>query len=83
MRPEPVAAWSELADRTPTAALVEGVDLVIVRDGDDPSVLYGRCEHRGALMVDGSIVVTMGRTMGGARIARSDFTGALKKLVTT
>ena len=56
MRKEAIATWSELADRTPTASLVEGVDLVIVRYGDDHSVLYGRCEHRGALMADGTIV---------------------------
>ena len=56
MRPEPIAKWRELADRTPTGALDEGVDLVIVRYDDDHSVLYGRCEHRGALMADGSIV---------------------------
>ena len=56
MRPEPIASWSELADRTPTGALVEGVDLVIVRYDDDHSVLHGRCVHRGALMADGSIV---------------------------
>ena len=34
-----------------------GVDLVIVRseDGDDVSVLYGRCLHRGALLSDGFV----------------------------
>jgi len=36
-------------------ALAGGVDLVIVRWGDDHSVLYGRCLHRGALLADGSI----------------------------
>jgi len=59
-----VAAWSELEDRTPTYALVAGVDLVIVRYGDPRgdrpldeqiSVLYGRCQHRGALMADGRV----------------------------
>ncbi len=34
-----IAEWSELADRTPAGALVEGVDLVIVRYGDAVSVL--------------------------------------------
>ena len=56
MRPIAIATWNDLADRTPTGALVEGVDLVIVRYDDDHSVLYGRCVHRGALMADGSIV---------------------------
>lgn len=53
--PRKVAEWSELADRTPAYALVAGVDLVVVRYGDDVSVLYGRCLHRGALMSDASV----------------------------
>ncbi len=48
-----VAQWSELKDKTPTGALVENVDLVIVRYGDEVSVFYGRCLHRGALLADG------------------------------
>jgi glutamate synthase domain-containing protein 2 len=55
MRPVEVARWSELADRVPAAALVESVDLVIVRWDDTHSVLYGRCLHRGALLADGHI----------------------------
>ena len=35
--------------------MVEGIDLVIIRRGDDHSVLYGRCLHRGALLADGTI----------------------------
>ena len=50
-----VATWSELADRKPQYALVGEVDLVIIRYGDDVSVLYGRCLHRGALMSDGTV----------------------------
>jgi glutamate synthase domain-containing protein 2 len=50
-----VATWSELEDRKPAYALVGNVDLVIVRFDDDVSVLYGRCQHRGALMADGYI----------------------------
>ncbi|SDB97248.1 Rieske [2Fe-2S] domain-containing protein [Raineyella antarctica] len=50
-----IATWSELADRTPTYALVAGVDLVVIRYGDEVSVLYGRCLHRGSLLADGSI----------------------------
>ncbi len=53
--PVRVATWSDVPDRTPIGAQVEGVDLVIVRRGDDHSVLYGRCLHRGALLADGSI----------------------------
>lgn len=50
-----IATWSELADRTPTYALVSNVDLVVIRYDDDVSVLYGRCLHRGALLADGHI----------------------------
>jgi glutamate synthase domain-containing protein 2 len=54
-RPVQIATFSEVGDRQPVAALVEGVDLVIIRWDDNISVLYGRCQHRGALMVDGYI----------------------------
>ncbi len=54
-RAEPVARWSELGDREPAYALVEGVDLVVVRFDDQVSVLYGRCHHRGALLADGHV----------------------------
>ena len=50
-----VATWNELPDRDPQYALVAGVDLVVIRYEDDVSVLYGRCQHRGALMADGHI----------------------------
>ena len=50
-----IAIYSELEDRIPVHALVENTDLVIVRYDDDISVLYGRCQHRGALMSDGHI----------------------------
>jgi glutamate synthase domain-containing protein 2 len=51
----PVASWSDLPDREPTYALVEGVDLVLIRFDDDVSALYGRCLHRGALLADGHV----------------------------
>lgn len=54
-RPVKVADWDQLQDRTPTYALVAGVDLVIIRYDDGVSVLYGRCLHRGALLADGRI----------------------------
>lgn len=54
-RPIEVARWSELADRTPSHALVADVDLVIIRHDDRVSALYGRCHHRGALLADGHI----------------------------
>lgn len=55
MRRERIVQWKALPDRTPTHALLEGVDLVIVRYDDEVSVLYGRCLHRGALLADGRI----------------------------
>ena len=50
-----VAEMQDLAGHTPRHALVGDVDLVLVRDGDGVSVLYGRCLHRGALLADGRI----------------------------
>jgi glutamate synthase domain-containing protein 2 len=48
-------ALADLPDRSPRHALVGNVDLVVVRAGDDVSVLYGRCLHRGALLADGHV----------------------------
>lgn len=50
-----VASIGDLAENTPSTVRVSGVDLVLVRQGDDVRALYGRCAHRGALMSDGSI----------------------------
>jgi glutamate synthase domain-containing protein 2 len=50
-----IATWNELEDRMPAHALVRNVDLVVVRYDDTVTVLYGRCAHRGALMVDGHV----------------------------
>ncbi|MCB1042270.1 MAG: Rieske 2Fe-2S domain-containing protein [Acidobacteria bacterium] len=56
MKAVAIADWSQLAELQPTYALVANVDLVIVRyGGDEVSVLYGRCHHRGALLADGHI----------------------------
>ena len=55
MRAQAISKWSELADRVPEHALVENVDLVVVRLDDEISVLYGRCLHRGALLADGFV----------------------------
>ena len=55
MQPVKIATWSEVPDRRPIGALVDDVDLVIVRFDDNHSVLYGRCLHRGAHMADGHI----------------------------
>jgi len=54
-RPVRVATWADVPERMPTGASVEGVDLVIIRRGEEHSVLFGRCLHRGALLADGHI----------------------------
>ncbi|MDA1256543.1 MAG: glutamate synthase-related protein [Chloroflexi bacterium] len=50
-----VARWGDLQDRVPAGTLVGNVDLVVVRYGDDVSVFYGRCLHRGAMLADGHV----------------------------
>ncbi len=57
MQPERIATWSDLVPLQPVAALVSGVDLVIVRwqGAASVSVLYGRCLHRGAHLADGYV----------------------------
>jgi glutamate synthase domain-containing protein 2/nitrite reductase/ring-hydroxylating ferredoxin subunit len=52
-----IAKWADLEPLVPAYALVAGVDLVVIRwkDEEQASVLYGRCQHRGALMSDGHI----------------------------
>jgi len=51
-----VADWPSLAPRQPVRAVVDGVDLVVVRlDDDTAAVFEGRCPHRGALLADGRV----------------------------
>ncbi|HET9648898.1 MAG TPA: glutamate synthase-related protein [Microlunatus sp.] len=49
-------ALGDLADDVPHGAQVNGIDLVLVRRGQTLSVFEGRCQHRGALLADGSVV---------------------------
>ena len=53
--PVVIAKVSELENKEPAHALVNGLDLVVVKFDEDISVLYGRCLHRGALMSDGHV----------------------------
>lgn len=53
--PIKVAKFSSLKEKKPTAALIENTDLVVIRYGQEVSVLYGRCLHRGALLADGRV----------------------------
>ena len=55
MRKSKVAAFSELEELTPTYALAENVDLVLIKYGDEVSILFGRCHHRCALLADGHV----------------------------
>lgn len=53
--PVKIASFTDLAEKEPTHAQVLGTDLVVIKYGDEASVLYGRCLHRGALLSDGFI----------------------------
>ncbi len=54
-KPVRIADLSQLEEKVPAHAQVRGTDLVIIKYGDEASVLYGRCLHRGALLSDGFI----------------------------
>ena len=58
MREQEVVRWPELDVERPLGVVVNGLDLVVVRwaDGENVSVLYGRCLHRGALLGDATVV---------------------------
>ncbi len=53
--PVKIASFSDLVEKEPTHAQVLGTDLVVIKYGNEASVLYGRCLHRGALLSDGFI----------------------------
>ena len=55
MRPCKIAEAVSVRNLQPFGFQAEGVDLVLIRNDDEVSVLYGRCLHRGALMQDGAI----------------------------
>lgn len=55
MKLKPITKLSQLTDCEPTHALINNLDLVLVKYDDNVSILYGRCLHRGALMADGHI----------------------------
>lgn len=52
-----LADWNELKPGEPHPCRVANVDLVAIRwpDQREVSVLFGRCQHRGALMADGEV----------------------------
>ena len=51
----PVARLDDLVDDRPAHAQADGIDLVLVRRGDEVHVFEGRCPHRGALLADGRV----------------------------
>ena len=55
MNKKALCQFDELAENQPSHKVVKDLDLVVVRYGDEVSVLYGRCLHRGALMSDGHV----------------------------
>jgi methylamine---glutamate N-methyltransferase subunit C len=57
MRQHRVVDWAALSVERPYGTVVQGLDLVVIQwpDGENVSVLYGRCLHRGALLADASV----------------------------
>ncbi|MEO1049885.1 MAG: glutamate synthase-related protein [Bacteroidota bacterium] len=53
--PVEIAHFDQLPEKDPQHAKVENTDLVVIRYGEEVSVLYGRCLHRGALLSDGFV----------------------------
>lgn len=45
-KPISIASIANLENKKPAHALVNGLDLVIIKYDDEFSVLYGRCLHR-------------------------------------
>jgi glutamate synthase domain-containing protein 2/nitrite reductase/ring-hydroxylating ferredoxin subunit len=54
-QPYKLIEYNKLEDKVPVHAKVLKTDLVVIRYGNEVSVLYGRCLHRGALLGDGYI----------------------------
>ncbi len=50
-----VASLEDLTPGRPHPVSALGVDVVLIRRGDEVSALSGRCPHRGALLGDGSL----------------------------
>lgn len=56
MQKSAIAKLADLELNSPAHALVQNVDLVVIRTAkEEVSVLYGRCLHRGALLADGFV----------------------------
>ena len=57
MNKHAVQEWAELEPQKPTHVVAANVDLILVREpeGEAVTVLYGRCQHRGALLSAGKV----------------------------
>ena len=55
IKPVAIINVEDLAEKEPAHAQVLGTDLVVIKYGEEVSVLYGRCLHRGALLSDGFV----------------------------
>ena len=55
LEPVDIGSFSSLKEKSPSYAIVENTDLVVIKADGKVSVLYGRCLHRGALLCDGHI----------------------------
>jgi len=55
MKKKILCSWDSIKDRNPLPFLVANVDIMAIRYDNKVSVLYGRCMHRGAMLVDGFI----------------------------
>lgn len=55
IEPIKLISWDDFNELTPIHRVIDDLDLVIIKYGDQHSVLYGRCLHRGALLGDGKI----------------------------
>jgi glutamate synthase domain-containing protein 2/nitrite reductase/ring-hydroxylating ferredoxin subunit len=53
MNLKPILKLNDIIEKSPQHALINEIDLVVIKYEGDYSVLYGRCLHRGALMADG------------------------------
>lgn len=51
----PVASSDDLTSDQPHSVVVGGVDIVLIRRGENVSAFDGRCPHRGALLGDGRV----------------------------
>jgi methylamine---glutamate N-methyltransferase subunit C len=51
----PITSFADLSEEDPAAAEADGLDLVVVRRGEEVHVFEGRCPHRGALLADGRV----------------------------